>query len=144
MCPPSIIGGIIWPPIRVIKREEVPIRTVCGNISSFWISFLVLINTFSVHPLIKRAAVIEHTVQNNLHSSSVDLCCQFCKKLITCFQILLICHTFDIFPCMGIIIVISKKDSLITIFYNPAVMWIHIIIILTVILMITWRNKNRI
>jgi len=88
--------------------------------------------------------VVKYTIQDNFHSPSVDLCSKFGKKLIAGFQVLLICHTPDIFPRMGIIPVISQQDSLIAILYDPAVVRIYIVIILTVIFMITWRYEDRI
>ena len=138
VCPPSIISRIVWPFIRIIKGEEISVWTVSGNISSFRISLLVLINALSVHPFIKRTAVVEYTIQNDLHSSSVDLCCQFGKQFVAGLQILLVCDTFDIFPCMGIIAVIPQKDSLIAVLYDPAVMRVYIVIILAVIFVVTW------
>ena len=77
--------------------------------------------------------MVKYTIQDNLHSSSVNLCCQLGKQLIAGFQILLVGYTLNIFPCMGIITVIADKDSFITVFYNPAIMRIYIVIILAVI-----------
>ena len=47
----------------------------------------VLVNTLSVHPFIKRTAVIEHAVQNDLHASGVRLFDHPGKKLVAGLQI---------------------------------------------------------
>ena len=62
MSPPAIIRTVIRPLVWVIKMEIITIWTVSGNISPFWITLKVLIDTLSVHPFIERTAVVEYAV----------------------------------------------------------------------------------
>ena len=88
--------------------------------------------------------MVKYTVQNDLHASSVDFCGQFGKQFIAGFQILLVCHSFDIFPCMGIVPVTVEKNTVMTVLNDSSIMWIYIVIILTVIFMVTRRHKDRV
>ena len=143
MSPPSIVIRIVWPCILIVEFEKITVRTVCGNICSFFISWLILINPLTIQPLVKGTAVIKHTVQNDLHPPTVYLFHKFCKKTVAGFQIFLICHTTDVFCCMGIIL-ISRCQHFPTVFYNLSIVRINIIIILYIVLMIRRRYKNRI
>ena len=101
--PPSLIGRVIWPQVLVFKAEERTVRAVCRNISTFFITLLVIINSFSVHPFIKRSAVVKYTVQNHFHPSPVDLLHKFPEKFVTGLQIAFISHTADILCRMSVV-----------------------------------------
>ena len=143
MSPPSIIKLIIWPVMLIVKLEERMVRTVCRNISSLRISLLLLVNPFSVQPFIKRATMVKYTIQNNLHTSFMNLFYQFNKKCVAGFQILFICHPVNITTGMAIV-PISRIKKFSLIFHNFSIMGIYIIIILNVIFMIRRRYEYRI
>ena len=144
MSPPSIIGRIVRPAVLVIEIKVIPIWTVCRNIRSLWISLLVLIDPLSVHPFVKRSTMVKHTIQDYFHASLMDFLHKLCKQFITCLQIPLIGHTLNKFPGMGILAVPLIQKAIIHILHDLAVMGIHILIILNIVLVITWRNKNRV
>ena len=73
MPPPAVISGVIRKPVLIMEHKIVMIRTVLFDKGSLGIAFLAFINPFPIQPLVKRAAVIEHTVNNNAHPSSVGL-----------------------------------------------------------------------
>ena len=69
------------------KMEKGAVGAVRGHIGPFFIAGLVLINALPVHPFIKGTAVIEHAVQDHLHSPTVNLLHQPDEKLIAGLQI---------------------------------------------------------
>ena len=101
--PPAIISRIIWPAVLIPETEERTVRAVRRNISSLFVSFLVFIDPFSVHPFIKRSTVVKYPIQNHFHSSPVDLFHKFPEKLVAGLQIPFIGHTTDILKCMTVI-----------------------------------------
>ena len=143
MPPPSIIVRIIRPSILVAESEEMTIWAVCRNISSRFISILAFINSFSVYPFIKGTTVIKDTVQDNPHSSLMKFFHKFYKQRIAGFQILLIRHAFLIL-CSEMVFFLAFRQDFSTVFYNFSKMRIDIIIILYIVFVVGWRDKQRI
>ena len=82
--PPAIIISIVRPFFSK-ELEELPIWTFLRYICSWLIAICSFINPLTVEPLIKRATVVEHTVQNHLHSAAMHLLHQTDKQAITRF-----------------------------------------------------------
>src|SRR5699024_12420592 len=82
MSPPAVIKLIVRPVMLVEKFKKCVIRTVLGHIGSRFVSFLILIDSFPVQPFVERTTVIEYTVQDNLHSTLMDLLYQLDEQLI--------------------------------------------------------------
>ena len=118
-------------------------KAVLRYIGALLIPGLILIDLFPVQPFIKRTAVIEYTVQDHFHPSFMDLFYKSDKESIAGFQIHLICNSLNIFCSMGVIFIPFRQD-LSSIFYNLSIMRIDIIIVLTVVLMIGRRYKQRV
>ena len=83
-------------PLLLPELKESVVRTILRHISTLLIARRILVNTFSVQPLIEGTAVVKYTIQNDLHASAVYFLHKLSEKLITRLQILLICHTADI------------------------------------------------
>ena len=143
MSPPSVIKLIIWPVMFIMELKKGMIGTVRRNVSSFFISLLMLINPLPIQPFIKRSAVIKNTIQNNLHSSAVNLFHQLDEQFIAGFQIFPAGHSLNIAACMAVIR-ISRPQQFSILFHNLPIMGIYIVIILDIILMIGRRYKNRV
>ena len=143
MGPPPVIGSIVRPPVLVAEIKIGPVGTVRSHISARRVSFLALVDPLSVHPFIKGSAVIEYSVQNDPHTSSVDLLHQFCEETVAFLQISPVCHPADIFSRAGVVLV-SRMQKVSAVLHDLPVMGIHIVIILAVIFMIAGRNENRI
>ena len=141
--PPAFIELIIGPFMLIIEPEKTAIRTVCGDIRTFFIILRLFIDPFFIQPLIKRATMIEHAIQNDLHSPVVYFLDKFCKKFIAGFQIFLIYHPLLILGRMGVILV-TFCQTLPTIFHDHAKMRIYIIVVLAVVFMVGRRYKDRI
>ena len=142
MVPPSRIMGIVRPRL-LSKVKEVPIRAALRHIGSLCIARCILVNPLSVQPFMKGTAMIKHAVQNHLHPATVNLFHQSRKKGIAGIQILLLADAADITGSLGIIR-ISRCETLSFVQKNHAVMRVDIVVILTVILMIGRRHKQRI
>ena len=143
MGPPAVIGGIIWPAILILEAEERTIRAVRRNIGSFFVSFLIFIDPFSVHPFIKRSTVVKYPVQDHFHSSPVDLFHKLPEKLVAGLKIPFIGHTADILKRMAVIPV-SGAQKAVTVLHDLSDMRIDMIIVLAVIFVVAWGNKHRI
>ena len=145
MSPPAIICSVIRPEFisRIMEQEKAVIWTFFTYICSLRIVRLRLIDTFSVHPFVKRATMIEYTIQNHTHSTLMHLFYQFDKQLITCLKIADISCALLILCRMDIILCTCRKYFSV-IHNNLSIMRIYVIIILNIILMIRRRNKQRI
>ena len=144
MGPPAIVGWVIRPAVLIIEIKIVSVGAVCRNISTLWISLLVLIDPLSVHPFIERATVIKYTIQDHLHAAFMNLIYQMGKQFIAGFQILLICHTLDKLLRMCILAVPFIQKPTLYILHDLAVMRIHVLIILNIILVVAWGNEDRV
>ena len=140
MTPPSVIVKIIWPCIFK-KLKKVLIWTSIRHISTLFISFLFLVNLFSVKPLIKRSAVIENAVYYNFHPALMGLFYKLCKQKIACIKIFDISNSVYELCCFPIISNIFFQ-SIAPIFYNFTKMRINIIIILNIIFVVRRRYKH--
>ena len=126
-----------------MKIEKIMIGTVLADIGTFFISFLILIDPFSVQPFIKRTTMIEHSVQNNTNVSLMCLLTQLCEQLVAGFQIPETGNTADI--TAGIPVVMSTLTQQFSfILQDHTIMRINIIVILNIILVIGRRYKQRI
>ena len=143
MPPPSIIIRIIRPHI-FRKLEIISIRAVSVNKCTLLIPLRILVNALLIQPFIKRTTMVKYTIQNYFHATPVYFIHKFSKKLVTCFQILHICDTADIF-CCGFIWMLTVTNQLPIfpsfqqfsfILDNPPNMRVDIIIVLTIIFMI--------
>ena len=135
MSPPSIVIRVVRPCLVVIEFEKTAIRTVCGNISSRFIPFLILINLLTVHPFIKGTAVVEHTVQDHFHAPAVNFFNQLNKKSVAGLQVCFVGYSFDVFRSMGIDR-IPVLQSLATVAYDLSIVRINVIIILDIVFMV--------
>ena len=142
MSPPAIIILIIRP-IFWKELEKTAIRTLLIHISSRFIVFLTLIDPLSIHPLIEGTAMVKNTVQDNFHTPSMNFFYKLYKKFIAGFQIFFVRNTADIAAGMTIVHV-PLNQNIPLIINNSAKVRIHIIIILNIIFVIGWWNKNRI
>ena len=106
MAPPAVIELIVRPCMLIVEFKEAVIRAVRIHIRTLFIPRLILIDPFPVQPLVKGSAVVEDTVENDLHPPSVDLPTERRKKLVGGFQICGICHTFNILCRMSVILVV--------------------------------------
>jgi len=134
MSPPSVIVPVIRP-VFTVEIKKVPIRTVAAHIRPFGIIRVLIVNMLTVHPFIKRTAVVKHAIENNLHAPAVDFLCQPGKKRITGFQIPAVRHSGNK-PSRALVGRFTIRQTVpLVINYFP-VMRIHIIIILYIILVI--------
>ena len=143
MPPPAVIRTVIWPSVIVMKLEIIMIFAVLRDIGAFFVSFRMFVDPLSIHPFIKGATVIEYSVQNNLHASSVRFFHYFRKKSIACLQIILIGYSVYI-SCGKTVLMLIVSKQLSFVMNDPAEMRINIVIILNIILMIGRRDKQRI
>ena len=143
MSPPAVICSVIRPELisRIMEQEKAVIWAFFTYICTLRIVRLWLIDAFSVHPFVKRATMIEYTIQNHTHSTLMHLFYQFDKQLVTCLKVtdiscaLLILCRMDIIPC-------TCRKYFSVIHNNLSVMRIYVIIILNIILMIRRRNEQ--
>ena len=143
MSPPAIIVIIVRPHI-FIKPEESPVRTVCGYISSFFITLGILINALSVKPFIERTTVIENSVENNFHAPFVNFLDKLSKKTVARLKVFFVCNPAHIFCCIFVwVITVTHEISIFVpvkhftlIFNYLSEMRIYIIIILNIIFVI--------
>ena len=86
MPPPSVIGIVVGPFIRILVMEQKPvvIRAVRRDIGALLVILRFLIDPFPIQPLIKRTAVIEHTVYNDTDVPLMRFLHKPGKKLIAC------------------------------------------------------------
>ena len=125
------------------------VRTVLRDIGSLFVSLLVFIDSLPIHPFIKRAAVIEHSVQNHLHAAAVCLLHQADKQIITRAQISSVRHPGDVSGSLCIVLGTVRKNSFIRLHLfllrdNFPEMRINIVIILRIIFVIGRGNENRV
>ena len=141
MSPPSVIGIVIGPCCLIVEIKVIPIRAVSTDIGTLVISFRIFINALFVHPFIKGSAVIEDTVEDDTHASVMCLCHHLCKQFVAGFQIRLVGHTVDIAGSKPVLTLsVRKQVSLITDDFPK--MGINIVIVLDIILMIGWGDKQ--
>ena len=145
MTPPAVVRPVSWPCFItvVVKLEKAVVRAVLGKICSRLIISGTLVNLLLIQPFIKGTAVVKHTIQDHLHSPSVDLLNQLRKQGVAGFQIFSGCRTGHIPLRLSVVrsIFIHQLSS---VFDNPAKMRINVLIILAVILMVRRRYKNRV
>ena len=143
MSPPSVIVFIIRPRFLsfIKKMKEISVRALRTDISTFFVFRLRFINSFSVHPLIERAAVIEYSVKDHPHAPCVHLLHQFCKQAVACLQIPNVPCPILIF-CRSGIVLFSFWKNLSSVVCNHAVMRVDVVIILNIILVIRRGNKQ--
>ena len=145
MSPPAVIASIVRPCICVfiIEMKETTVRALLAQISTRLISALMQIDFLPVEPLVKRTTVVEHTVDNHSHPALVHLLHEIRKQLITCRQICRIGTASLIAGCF----LIGNRilcNNLPAILHDDSVMRINVLIVLTVILVIGRRDKERI
>ena len=143
MSPPAIVCAVVWPLPRVLELEETSVRALIIHISALLISLLILVNTFSIQPFVKRTTMVKYTVQDYTHAALMNLLHKLCEQLVAGLQIRLICHTHNILA--GFLIDLAAlRQTFSAILDDLSKMRIYIIVILNIIFMIGWRNKNRI
>ena len=133
--PPALIIAVVWPLSLLPELEKASVRAVRRHICPLFVAFCILIDAFPVHPLIERSAVVEHTIEDHLHSPSVRLRHHFGKQFIGRLKVRLVRHTIHI-PGRQTILIRSLRQKLSHILHDPSKMRIDIIIILNVIFMI--------
>ena len=145
MAPPAVICPVFRPRLLtvIVKLKKTVVRAVSGKIRSRLIIPGPLVNFFCIQPFIKGTAVIKHAVQYHLHPPAVNLLNQFRKQCIACFQIFLRPGTDLVHRRITVALRALRKRRA-SVFDDPSVMRIDIIIILNIILMIGWRYKNRV
>ena len=79
------------------------VGAVLTDIGSLLVAFGILIYSLNIHPFVERAAMIEHTVQNDLHSPLVSFLCKLGKKCIRCRQILRIRYPLYESGCFAVV-----------------------------------------
>ena len=141
MPPPAVIERIIGPLMFICKMEERSVRTVGRHIGAFLISGLIFVDPLPVHPFVEGPAVIEHAVQDHSHAPSVTLLHKSLEDPVGVFQVFHAGHTADISARAGIVLLTPAQHiSLVT--DKLPQMRIDVIIILYVVLMVGWRDKQ--
>ena len=143
MSPPSVIEFIVRPCMFIIKFEERVIRAFSADIRPDFIALLSFIYALAIKPFVKRTAMVEYAVQNDLHSSGMNLLAELFKQFIGSFQILR-CRRSDYIACGVAVISILPHKRVAAVLHDPAEMRIYMIVVLTIILMIGRRHKNRV
>ena len=145
MPPPAVIVSIIRPISRLLLKESeiASVRTVRGNECSWLIIFLIFINAFSVHPFIKRPAMVEHAVKDDSHAAPVKFFYQLDEQLVAGFQILNIRRSFLILRSKPVLRHAFCQDFS-PIFHDHPIMRVYIIIILNIVFVVGRRDKQRI
>ena len=126
-----------------MELEIIVIGTFLFNIGAFLISRRIFVNSFPIQPLIERAAVIKHTVQNHFHAPSVRFLYHLGKKRIAGLQILLIGNTVNISGGKAVFR-LSVLQQVPFIMHNFPKMRVDIIIVLNIVFMVGGGYKQRI
>ena len=141
MTPPAVIGLVIRPGRLILEIKVVAIRTVAVNVGAGLISLRIFVDALAVEPLIKRAAVVEHAVQNDLHAAAMRLLHDLRKQLVAGLKIRLVRHAVNISGRLAILaLALGKKLPVVR--NDLAKVRIDIIIVLNVIFVIGRRNKE--
>jgi len=113
------------------------IRALLIHISALVEALASLIYSLAVKPFIKRATVVEYTINYYLDISSVSLLDKLCKELIARLKIRIVRYSLLV---LGRIVIASGiiRKRLAAIIYNNAKMRVNIVIILNIILMVRW------
>ena len=95
----------------------------------------MLIDLFPVKPAVEGSAVIEHTIQDDLHASGVYLTYKIRKVRIRCLQVFLPCRPADIALRIPVLRAsVGQKRSLVL--HKPGKMRVDVLVILRVILVV--------
>ena len=141
--PPAFVGTVIRPCLLILKMKIIPVRTVRRKIRPLCIAFRFFVDSFPVQPLMKRSAVIKHTVQNHLHAPVMNFLYKICKPGVASLQIFLIHYPLLIDARLPVIFSTVRQRSS-PVFCDQSQMRINVIIILGIIFMIGRRYKDRI
>ena len=92
--PPSRVGAVVRPrgKVPVLKQEKIRIRRVRADISTLPVSLLPAVDLLAVHPLVERAAVVEHAVQNHPDPAAVRFLHELDEEPVRSLQVLFIRH----------------------------------------------------
>ena len=143
MSPPAVVGRIVRPSVLIIELEVLMIRAVLIHISPLFIAFRILVDSLTIQPLVKGTTMVKYPIQYHANASFMSFLHYFCKKCITCFQILQIGHSVDITG--GILVFILPVLQQFSLIVNDLTkMGIDIIIILNIIFMVRGRYKKRV
>ena len=142
IAPPALIHG--GSSVAGIVEVEIgTIGTVDTLISTGLETGLSEINPFMIHPLIERTAVVEDTVQDNLHSPAVEFLAERGEEVIALFQVFLTGDAADIFRRISVML-FPGLHNMIHIIGNYTEVGIDMLIVLTIVFMAGGGNKDRV
>ena len=136
---------IVRPVIRVlfVEPEVAPVRAVRRYVRPLGVIILGFIYPFPVHPFIERTAMVEHTVQYDLHSPPVKFFHQPYEELVAGFQVPAVGRALLVLARFGVIGHAFGQD-LSSVFQYHSVVRVDIIIILDIIFMVRRRYEQRV
>ena len=137
MAPPAVVGVVIGPCLVriVVEGEIVVVGAVLCHICTLGIAFVLFVKAFFVEPAVKGAAVVEDSVQDDAHSSSVDLLDKLYKVLVACVEVNFIGGSDKIFICICIIEIECLQKAVIILLYDCE-MGVDVVVVLRIVLVI--------
>ena len=135
MVPPALVRGIVRPGILILKMKVPPVRAVCADVSPLLPFAGMLIDLLPVKPAVEGSAVVEHTVQDDLHATGMYLAYKIRKVRIRRLQVFLPCRPADIALRIPVLRAsVGQKRSFVL--HKPGKMRIDVLVILCIILVI--------
>ena len=96
MSPPSVVTRVVGPAVVFVESEIILVRTVFGYECALFVTFLLFVNSLPVKPLVKRTAVVEHTVKNDFNATLVCFFDNLGKKFVARLEVLFVGYTVNI------------------------------------------------